>query len=381
MFLRNCWYIAAYSREVGETPLARTLLGEPVMLYRSEQGEAIALEDRCCHRNLPLSMGQREGDDIRCGYHGLKFDRQGQCVEIPGQKEIPPGAKVKNYPAIEKWNFVWLWMGNPALRDDNLLPHWQCIDDPSLTTTMGNGGQALPMKCNWELNNDNLLDLMHVVYVHTDTLGGAGLDRNPVTTERGLTSVRMLRWSPHVEPPPMLAKLSGFNGKDTDRWQSTLCEIPTHCTIDAGFGAAGTIARDGDWSKGPRLLALITATPETETTSFMFYAQCRNFAHGDEALSQGFIKQIRAVFDQDIAVMEAQQRVNSLLPDAPRIEIRADTPVVAMHRLVEQYAAREQLEPITVTPVAPAAPRAPQPVPASAPAPTAEPIEVGPASR
>ena len=347
MFLRNFWYVAAYADEVSQQPFARTILGEPVLLYRGEagsndKGRAIALEDRCCHRNLPLSQGAREGDDIRCGYHGLKFNARGECIEIPGQKEIPPGARVKSYPVVEKFNFVWLWMGDPAKRDDRLLPQWDCIDDPKLTTTMGNGCQALPMRCHWELNNDNLLDLMHVVYVHSDTLGGAGLERNPVITERFPTSVRMLRWSPHVEPPPLLAQLAGFNSKDTDRWQATVCEMPSHCTIDAGFSAADAIGRDGDWDQGVRLRALITATPETETTSFMFYAQSRNFAVGNEDVSQRFIKNIRAIFDQDILVMESQQRINSAMPDAPRIEIRADTPVVAMHRLIEQFAARER---------------------------------------
>jgi phenylpropionate dioxygenase-like ring-hydroxylating dioxygenase large terminal subunit len=342
MFLRNFWYVAAYAAEVTGKPLARTILGAPVLLYRSEAGAAIALEDRCCHRKLPLSMGQREGDAIRCGYHGLKFDARGECIDIPGQKEIPPGTRVKAYPVVEKFNFIWLWTGDPAQRDDSLLPLRDCIDDPKLTTTMGNFCQALPMKCHWELKNDNLLDLMHVVYVRADTLGGAGLDGNPVTTERFPTSVRMLRWSPNVEPPPLLAQLAGFNGKDTDRWQATVCEMPSHCTIDAGFSAAGAVGRSGDWDQGVRLRALITATPESETTSFMFYAQCRNFAVGNEQVSQRFIKQIRAVFDQDIAVMEGQQRVNSMLPYAPRIEIRADTPVVAMHRLVEEFATKER---------------------------------------
>lgn len=368
MFLRNAWYVGAYASEVEQAPLARTILGEPVLLYRTEGGRAVALEDRCCHRNLPLSMGRREGDCIRCGYHGLKFDPRGECVEIPGQKEIPPGARVKSYPVVEKWNFVWLWMGDPENRDDDLLPRWQCIDDPKLTTTMGNNCQPLPMKCNWELNNDNLLDLMHVVYVHTDTLGGAGLDRHPITTERLPRAVRMLRWSSHVEPPPLLAQLAGFNGKDCDRWQATLCELPSHCTIDAGFSAAGEVGRDGDWDKGVRLRALITATPETETTSFMFYAQSRNFAVADEEVSRRFIKQIRAVFDQDIAVMEGQQRINSTLADAPRVEIRCDVPVLAMHRLIERAVASERAEPIEIAGVRPAAPRATQATPKPAPA-------------
>jgi phenylpropionate dioxygenase-like ring-hydroxylating dioxygenase large terminal subunit len=345
MFLRNYWYVGAYSAEVGEKPLARTILGAPVLLYRTSDGRAVALEDRCCHRNLPLSMGAREGDAIRCGYHGLKFDSAGQCIEIPGQPQIPPDAKVRTYPVVERWNFIWLWMGDPAERDDSLLPGWQCIDDPALATTMGNGEQALPLKCNWELNNDNLLDLMHVVYVHADTFGGAGLDANPVTTERFPRSVRMMRWSQHVEPPPLLAQLAGFNGKDTDRWQETVCELPSHCTIDAGFAAAGAASRDrGGWEKGVRLRALITATPETETTSFMFYAQVRNFAVGNAQVSQNFGRTIRAIFDDDIRVMEAQQRINSMLPNAPTIEIRCDVPVVAMRRLVMQAAAREHDE-------------------------------------
>jgi len=353
MFLRNYWYVGAYAAEIGEQPLARTILGEPVLFYRTSDGRAVALEDRCCHRNLPLSMGAREGDGIRCGYHGLKFDSTGRCIEIPGQAQIPPDAKVRTYPVIERWNFIWLWMGDPAERDESLLPEWQCIDDPKLTTTMGNGCQALPMKCNWQLNNDNLLDLIHVVYVHPGTLGGAGLDNNPVTTKRLGKGVHMMRWSAHVEPVPLLAKLAGFNGALSDRWQATLCELPSHCTIDAGFSAPDAVGRDGDRDQGVRLRALITATPETDTTSFMFYAQCRNFALGNEEVSKRFIQQIRAIFDQDIGVMEGQQRINSMLPNAPTIEIRCDVPVVAMRRLVMEAAARERGEPIAARATAP----------------------------
>jgi phenylpropionate dioxygenase-like ring-hydroxylating dioxygenase large terminal subunit len=374
MFLRNYWYVGAYSTEIGEKPLARTICGEPVLFYRTSNGRAIAMEDRCCHRNLPLSMGAREGDAIRCGYHGLKFDCTGQCVEIPGQAQIPPDAKVTAYPVIERWNFVWLWMGDPAKRDDGLMPQWQCIDDKALTTTMGNGNVALPMKCNWELNNDNLLDLMHVLYVHQGTLAGSGIDNNPVTTVRFANSVRMMRWSANVEPVPLLAKLAGFDSKISDRWQVTICELPSHCTIDAGFSEPGKVGRDGDWDQGVRLRALITATPETETTSFMFYAQSRNFALGNEEVSGRFIKQIRAVFDEDIAVMEGQQRINSMMPNAPTVEIRCDVPVIAMRRLVQQAVTRERGEPITVTRVQP-----PTQAPPQAPAPQT--VEITPISR
>ena len=95
MFLRNFWYVAAYYHEIGRKPLGRTVLGEPVVLFRKEDGTAVALEDRCVHRHLPLSMGRLVGDTLQCHYHGLRYDRTGACVLVPGQDTIPPGARVK----------------------------------------------------------------------------------------------------------------------------------------------------------------------------------------------------------------------------------------------------------------------------------------------
>ena len=114
MFVRNAWYIACWAHELGRAPVTRTMLEEDVVLYRKENGAPVALEDRCCHRHLPLSMGRVEGDCLRCGYHGFKFDGAGACVEIPGVPEIPPRAQVRAYPVIERWKWIWVWMGDPA---------------------------------------------------------------------------------------------------------------------------------------------------------------------------------------------------------------------------------------------------------------------------
>ena len=73
-FLKNTWYVAALSPEVGREPKAIRILGEAVVLYRTQAGAAVALEDACPHRKLPLSMGRIKGDAIECGYHGLTFD-------------------------------------------------------------------------------------------------------------------------------------------------------------------------------------------------------------------------------------------------------------------------------------------------------------------
>src|SRR3954447_6028690 len=75
MFLWNSWYVAAWNHElIDGKKVARMILERPIVLYRGASGKVVALDDRCCHRAAPLSMGRIEGDDIRCMYHGMKFD-------------------------------------------------------------------------------------------------------------------------------------------------------------------------------------------------------------------------------------------------------------------------------------------------------------------
>ncbi|HEX4043799.1 MAG TPA: Rieske 2Fe-2S domain-containing protein, partial [Xanthobacteraceae bacterium] len=113
-FLRNAWYVAAWADELdGGRLLPRTIMNEPIVLFRKATGEVAAIEDRCAHRFAPLSMGKIVGGDrIQCPYHGLEFDGTGACVRNPhGTKNIPSRAKVRSYPAVEKHQAVWLWMG------------------------------------------------------------------------------------------------------------------------------------------------------------------------------------------------------------------------------------------------------------------------------
>ena len=131
MFVYNAWYIAAWASEVERQPLHRTLLDEAIVLYRKRDGGAVALEDACPHRKLPLSMGTLKGDLIQCGYHGLEFDCTGQCVHIPGQREISQRAKVRSYPVVERWGLLWLWMGEAATADASDIIDIAHYEDPS----------------------------------------------------------------------------------------------------------------------------------------------------------------------------------------------------------------------------------------------------------
>src|ERR1700739_158986 len=88
-FVKNAWYVCAQSREIGDAFLARRILGQPILLYRTKARKTVALHDICPHRFMPLSKGKRLGDAVRCTYHGSLFDENGVCLEIPSQPNIP----------------------------------------------------------------------------------------------------------------------------------------------------------------------------------------------------------------------------------------------------------------------------------------------------
>src|SRR5439155_1681840 len=142
--------------------------GEPVVLFRRQNGEPIALEDRCCHRQLPLSMGRLEGDDLRCGYHGLLFAPDGRCVQIPGQESVPPQARVRAYPLVERYRWLWIWMGDPERADPALIPNWWWADDREWAFTQP---EQIFVRCNYQLIADNVLDVTHLAYVHASSIG------------------------------------------------------------------------------------------------------------------------------------------------------------------------------------------------------------------
>ncbi len=123
MFLRNFWYVCAQPEEVTRTPLARTICDEPIVLWRTENGTAVAFEDRCCHRRMPLHKATIVGDRLRCHYHGLEFEPSGECVHVPGQTTVPPGAAVKTYPVVERYKWLWIWMCDPAVADVAAVTH------------------------------------------------------------------------------------------------------------------------------------------------------------------------------------------------------------------------------------------------------------------
>jgi vanillate O-demethylase monooxygenase subunit len=143
--------------------LARTLLDTPVMLFRTSDGTVVAMHDRCPHRFAPLSLGRIENDKAVCTYHGLEFDRTGQCV---GTQlcfgGAPKVARVRTFPIVEQNNILWIWMGDAVAADPARVPPFAFHDDPNYRNVYG----VAHTKCDYQLVNDNLMDLTHIILLH-----------------------------------------------------------------------------------------------------------------------------------------------------------------------------------------------------------------------
>jgi phenylpropionate dioxygenase-like ring-hydroxylating dioxygenase large terminal subunit len=340
-FLKNTWYVAAWSHEIAaDGMLARTITRVPLLLWRDRAGTVMALEDRCCHRAAPLSKGRREGDHIRCMYHGLLFDKTGQCIEIPSQDFIPPSAKVRAYPVVERFKWVWIWMGEADKADPSLIPDTHTLDDAGWRGTPG----YLHYDANYLLITDNLLDFSHLPYVHETTLGGsakyAGI-RPKVT--RHARSVRVERWLIDDEPAPFLRKLKTWPG-NVDRWNIYDVVLPGVLLMDSGSAATGTGAPQGRRIDAAEFFGCQAVTPETATTSHYFFQQSHGFALDDPSVTENLQQSVLAGFKEDMDIILAQQRILDLVPGAPMLAMRMDTALASFRVMMDKAIAAERAE-------------------------------------
>ena len=346
-FVRNAWYAAAWSDElVAGQPLGCTMLQEPVVLYRRTDGVPVALEDRCVHRSLPLSLGRVRGDVIECGYHGLQYDCAGACVRIPGQQTIPAAARVRTYPVIEQDCVIWVWMGNASKADAAKI-----MSFPWMTKL---GWQQTKLhahiECNYQLIIDNLLDLSHLAFVHATTVGSIELaDDALVHTERSDDGVWTSRWTLNVPPAKTYAQFGRYDC-NVDRWQVSDFRAPCTFVIRNGSAKAGTGAYEGGRGEQPwEFIVCHGITPETDRTTNYFWAVTHDFGADDPVGTAEFHRQSHQVIGEDIAVFTAQQRMLNLKPDAPLINIRYDGGPIQARRLIDRLIAAEHGESVPAT--------------------------------
>lgn len=330
MFVRNCWYVIAWEHEIPHDGLfTRTVLNEPILLFRTRDGRIAAMRDRCCHRLAPLSKGRKEDDAVRCGYHGLLFDAEGRCIEIPGADRIPPSARVQTYPIEVKNKWVFVWMGDPVQADTALLPDNFSCDDPEWDYIPGylHYDTPQPLVC------DNLLDFSHLSYVHEKTLGGStAIAQARAQIEDVPRGIRLTRRVHDVPAPAYYRNLRDFEGH-VDRWFIYDFLLPGTLLMHSG-GRPVEDAPD-DLRRAVRLHSCQTVTPETDTSTHYFFQQSRRTEDGDRSMTEALYKAILLAFDEDRDMITAQAREIARDPAAPMLPLPMDAAVLRFRRLVE----------------------------------------------
>lgn len=335
--VRNAWYVAAWSGEVGPSQLcAVSILGEPIVLWRGEGGAVSALSDRCVHRMAPLSRGRCEGAALRCMYHGLLFAPDGRVLEIPGQDTIPAGAAARAWPVIERHDWIWVWMGDPAAADASLVPPAVGLSDPDWV--LGHG--KLDYAAEARLICDNLLDFSHLTYVHAESFGAgpefAGSQPKIVPLERG---VRIARWL-----PAPAGDRRNPHGQAAEAFQSYDFLIPGVLLMWSGVYPAGTAARMGD--AAPPMEDAVSGlnftsqavTPTGPATARYFFSWGPHCRHGDAAQRDAMMAMAGEAFAEDKAMIEAQHHVIAASADPQIMPTAHDRAITLYNRLVERLA-------------------------------------------
>lgn len=166
--LQNKWYLLCPAEELKKNRIiAKTIVGEHIIAFRTSSGDITAIEDRCCHRNVPLSMGFLKNDRIVCAYHGWQFDRDGQCVLIPSQgsdEKIPQTARIKRFPVVEKNRLLWVFIGDAALAT-TISP----FEIPEMDTWPFTYGEHV-FEADLESAAESLLDPYHIAFAHRNSI-------------------------------------------------------------------------------------------------------------------------------------------------------------------------------------------------------------------
>lgn len=330
----NCWWVAGFSSEVGRDLLGRWLLDTPVLLYRTEDGRAVAIENRCPHRGAPLSLGCLKGDDVQCGYHGFTFSPEGACVHVPSTNAPLPAARIRAFPVIEQNPFVWVWLGDPDRIGDVPPPHdldW--IGDDSFEFVTG----RMDIKANYMLLKENVLDLTHFGYVHAKSFGITDWVDPPRLTSDG-ERVGYHQSFVRSPLPPIFADPLGvapgtpFNRENYGWFISPALQI---AAVDFVEPDSGEVAG--------RFRVTHATTPVDATSMHYFYVIARDHGNSPEEM-QGLLKGSEIGFAEDEEMIEAVQATMSRDPRgaaAPEISVKSDGPGIQARRAVQRWMDRE----------------------------------------
>jgi phenylpropionate dioxygenase-like ring-hydroxylating dioxygenase large terminal subunit len=335
-FLMNAWYAVGHAEELVEDPIGIIVCGEPVVLFRTAAGKPAALQDRCPHRFVKLSAGKLVPEGIQCPYHGLRFDAAGQCALNP-HGPVVSGLHVRAYPLVERFTFLWIWMGDPSRAEEDAIPDFSVMDDPTYRYIRG----ATPVAAAYQLIVDNLLDLSHVEYLHPDFARGDGFDNFETKVVKSGDTITAYLWKPNARVTNFQRMLWTSHSNEGDSRAHMRWDPPGIMLLDTGVTECGAPVEEGASFPSAHLV-----TPESETTSHYFWALGRNQKCDDDALQARLNEVGNRIFStEDKPMIEMQQQAlgdtADLMGRRPTI-LPVDSAAIRARRLVSQKIAAEQ---------------------------------------
>lgn len=336
---RNGWYVAAFVNEIGEELCERWILNQPVVLYRKEDGTAVAVHGRCPHRHFPLGKSRRVGDAIQCGYHGITFDSGGKCTFVPSQTMIPGVYSIPAYPLVERGLWAWIWMGDPEKADESLIPTLEEIDY-DVPGLIPYPFFSLEVEGRYQLLNDNLLDLSHLSYLHGTSIGTTTDAETPEVrdvNDRRLSSRRIM---PDTAMTPVLMDMTDYRG-NVDRINGMDFYAPGFHAGLGDFQISQGHERAGEYLHKGRVWHAVT--PSTRHKSLYFFAM--TVTSLDQVERSRDI--VRKVLDEDLlATIEIEKIVQAMGEEAlPReLMIKSDQTAVMGRRIMQAMIDREKAE-------------------------------------
>ena len=338
-YLRNAWYAAAWADEIGRELFGRTLLGQPVVLFRNEQNAIVAIGGRCPHRFAPLQRGSLIDDTVACPYHGLRFDVSGQCVFNPhGSRRIPRAARVPAFPVVERHLLAWIWMGAPEKANADLIPDYSFVDRPDWVTVKG----TILGPGHYELYSDNILDLGHADFIHKNSVGAPSFTYGKREMFHKGNVVHSNFYAPNDFLSPVLSMIFETQGRRVDakvevEWQPPASMSLMHYSNEVG----------AQMNEEQSLGTYHVFTPETEATTYYFWVVSRKFRALDQDLTKAIFEGFQATFElEDKPMIAAQHELMSgadfwsLKP----VILEGDAAGVRARRVLAKLIAEEQKE-------------------------------------
>jgi vanillate O-demethylase monooxygenase subunit len=337
--LENIWYCAAHTAEITDKPLARMICGMPMVLFRGESGEVAALEDRCPHRQAPLSMGNVIGDDIQCDYHGFIYNKSGSCVHIPRQDAISSKMRVQSFAAVERWGFIWIWWGDQEKVDETTIPDLSWTEEDGRRVAYFHWN----VNASFQLMADNLLDVSHVDFLHKHSIASKidpiakQADAPKVTMETKVDgdAVHNLRLVYNTMLAGVTAAWHGSEGPvkrvSTGKWLP-----PNSCILKLQFED-----ENGEINETINLDHIMT--PETDKTCHYFMDWTWDFGGPDGYPTHEDVdKEQRALIEMDdIPIVEAQQRNLDLFGKVQDVPVKQDKFVNNVHKVLQRLYAEQ----------------------------------------